>query len=44
MRVTFSYVGNFSDNLPDGKGKLIKKSGEVIDGIWLKGELIRNNL
>jgi hypothetical protein len=30
--------------LPDGKGKLIKKSGEVIDGIWLKGELIRNNL
>lgn len=34
------FEGEWKDGLPHGKGKLIIKKGEVIEGVWEKGKLV----
>ena len=33
------YEGNFDNDIENGEGKLTKQNGEVITGVWIKGEL-----
>lgn len=35
------YEGEWKDGVPDGKGKLYKSKGQVIEGVWKKGELVK---
>ena len=35
------YEGEWKDGVPHGKGKLFKSKGEVIEGVWEKGELVK---
>lgn len=33
------YVGNWKDDLQDGRGKLTKKSGDIFEGEFRKGQV-----
>ena len=35
------YEGEWKDGFPHGKGKLFISKGKVIEGIWDKGELVK---